>query len=59
MSGSQPSPDRTTSRLPAMEGTALLNPDLGRHPALTRPLAHLATRVHGERCEFLQCTVPG
>ena len=22
-----------------MEGTALLNPDLGRHPALTRPLA--------------------
>ena len=22
-----------------MDGTALLNPDLGRHPALTRPLA--------------------
>ena len=40
MSGSQPSPNRTTSRLPAMEGTALLLiPDLGRHPALTRPLA--------------------
>ena len=26
-------------KAPAMEVTALLNPDLGRHPALTRPLA--------------------
>ena len=36
MSGSQPSPNRTTSRLPAMEGTALLNPrswpPSGTHP---------------------------